>query len=153
MLISRELLSGSASTVAIENGDESEITWRYSAKRFIRELYVYERAASVIGNTYLNGHKVLFPDAAEILQDQIGRIESMIEGDSYDAKNRIGNRPSKTECIDLEQVRELAQKDAKELIDEFVVVAKAEALEVIGEKRGSVLFVKNHLEAELKEAV
>ncbi len=149
VLISRELLSGAASTVAIENGAESEITWRYSAKRFIRELYVYERAASVIGNTYFNGHQVLFPDAAEILQDQKSLIESHIEGDNYEAKNRKRNRRSNTELIDLEQVRESAKKGSKELIDEFVVVAKAEALEICGEKRDSVLLVKNHLEAEL----
>ena len=153
VLISRELLSGAASTVAIETGDESEITWRYSAKRFIRELYVYERSASVIANTYFNGHQVLFPDAAEILQDQKRLIESHIEGDNYEAKNRKGNRRSNTESIDLEQVRESAKKGAKELIDEFVVVAKAEALETCGEKRDSVLLVKNHLEAELGEAV
>ena len=95
------------------------------------------------------GQGQLSPDAAEILQDQIGLIESHIEGDNYEAKNRKGNHRRKTESINLEQVRELAKKDAKDLIDEFIVVAKAEALEVIGEKRDSVLIVKNHLEAGL----
>lgn len=100
-----------------------------------------------------SGHEVLFPDAAEILQDQKRLIESHIEGDNYEAKNPKGNRRSNTESIDLEQVRESAKNGAKELIDEFVVVAKAEALETCGEKRDLVLLVKNHLESELGGAV
>ncbi len=152
VLISREWPAENLSAKDIKQGHNGEISWRLGAERFIRELYSFDRAASVIGNTYFEGHQVLFPDAAETLQDQISLIESIIEGDSYDAKHRIGDRRSKTECIDLERVKELAQKDAKDLIDEFVVMAKAEALEICGEKRDSVLLVKNHLESGLRVA-
>ncbi len=48
-------------------------------------------------------------------------------------------------CCVRDPPRDSAQNDAITLIDEIGVMAKADALEICGEKRDSVLLVKNHL--------
>ncbi len=149
VLISKAWLNSGSSPGETDQGIDDEGSWRSSAQRFIHELYVYDRAAYVVGDAYFNGRPVLFPDAAETLQDLIGRIETLIEMDHQDVKTGNGKCRARTRIIDLYKIKELAQEDAKHLVGEIVVMAKAEALEICGENQDSALLVKNYLEAGL----
>ena len=145
VLISKEWLNSGSAPGEPDQGMDGEGSWRCSAQRFIHELYVYDRAACVVGDAYFNGRPVLFPDAAETLQDLIGRIETLIKMDNHDIKGGNGKCRAITRIIDLYKIKELAQEDAKHLIGEIVVMAKAEALEICGENRDSVVLIRKHL--------
>lgn len=69
----------------------------------------------------------------------------MIEMDNNDIKGGNGKRRARTRIIDLCKIKELAREDGQRVVDEIVVMAKAEALEICGENRDSVVLVKQHL--------
>ena len=147
VLISKAWLNGGSSSGEPDQGIDGKGSWHSSAQRFIHELYAYDRAACVVGDAYFNGRPVLFPDAAKTLQDLIGRIETLIEMDNHDIKGGNGKRRARTRIIDLCKTKELAREDGQGVVDEIVVMAKAEALEICGENRDSVLLISKHLEA------
>ena len=140
---------GGISVSEAARASDGKEDWRSLARRVVHELYVYDRATRVVADAYFKGQQVLFPDSAETLTDVIGRIETLIEMDNHDIKTSSGKRSRKTAGVDLAQVEESAQEDGKILIDEIVVMGEAEALEICGERRDSVLLVRNHLDAAL----
>ena len=149
VLVGREWLQGRSSDSGAGHKRDGTESWQTTAQRFTHELYVYDRTARVVADAYFNGQQVLFPDSARTLQDLMGRIETLIEIGNHDIKAGKGTRRAKSGVIDLEKVKASAQQDAKAMIDEIVVMAKAEALVICGENKGSALLVKNHLAAGL----
>ena len=138
--------------------------WKAMAKSFLVELYSARQAIDVISKRYFDGCEVLFPDAAEHLRDILGTMEGMVEmfndGPAWNLEHyermamAEGFRSMDGESeqpglpgykVELEEFKAASQVRASDLAAYLVDMAKAEALDHMGDHRASIEVMERHL--------
>lgn len=114
--------------------------WKNTFEMFLGELYAFQQAVASISQRYFDGHDVLFPDPARELAEVVGGTEAIVA----DLKQEL-ERTGQQVVIDLEAMRKGSGKDAAHRIDYLVDMAKAEALDRLGEQRAAIDLAVRHL--------
>ncbi len=125
------------------NGDrEAEMLqdWKQAAETFLIELYVFRDAVTHIEKRYVDGLPLLFPDVARNLAKVVGDTEQLV-----DLFNGTFGKMDPNVVVDLEAVRGNALKQAPEKITYLVDMAKADALEEMGEREASISLAGRYL--------
>lgn len=112
--------------------------WKNVAETFIADLYAFQDAVAFISKHYFDCHQMLFPDVDRYLDDLIKELIGMFNGSCTE---EIEQRYR----IDLEEVRKGAGKKVTEQTALLVDMAKAEALDALGEQQAAIKLVERHL--------
>jgi hypothetical protein len=129
--------------------------WREMAERFLCELYSLRQAADAIRQRYFEGHQVLFPARAGDFARLVGCIEELVEEYNEDFANGLekltgssqeglqtAKPPNSIDTAALEKdVTPGARRHTVFLMD----MAKAEALDAMGETEKAVQLVERHV--------
>ena len=130
--------------------------WKESALRFLPEIYTLRGAVYSINQRYFKGLEVLFPAEAEGFVQLLALVEKMASNYNQDLADSIervekllgekkdGHQPSRL-TIDLAELIESAQGAAKKRVSYLLDMAKADALDVLGETRQAMESVDRHV--------
>ena len=130
--------------------------WRECALRFLPQIYILHGAIASINSRYFEGHEVLFPAEAEGFDQLLALVEKLVGNFNEDLagsierveklfdETRDGSQPSRL-TIDLVQSIESVQGAAKEQVSYLVDMAKADALDVLGENRQALELVDRYV--------
>jgi hypothetical protein len=116
-----------------------EIDWKDIAGRLLTRLYAFRQAAVTIGQRYFDGEEVLFPDLVRSLAELIKYTEELVAT----FNDEVAGKPEDT--IDLEVFRQSTGKAAVQQISYLVDMAKAEALDAMGEDVAALELVERYL--------
>ena len=109
--------------------------WRDMCERFLYEILSVHRAIESLSNRYLDGHGVLYSGVRETLDNVVefvGTLAELFNDDlSGDAKLR---RKFKIGVIPIDTIRKQAIENSEAYLKVVVDMAKAETLELIGER-------------------
>jgi DNA integrity scanning protein DisA with diadenylate cyclase activity len=115
--------------------------WKMVAEVFLADLYTFLDATAFISKRYFDSHQILFPDLD-------GYLVSLMD----ESKQLVGmfndlctQETEQSYRIDLEDVHKSASKQAAEKIAFLVDMAKAEALDSLGETHAATELVLRHL--------
>ncbi len=114
--------------------------WKNTFEMFLGELYAFQEAVASISRRYFDGHEVLFPDPARELAEVVRETEAIV-ADLKEELERIGQQV----VIDLEALRKASGKEASRKTAYMVDMAKAEALDHLGEQRAAIELAVRHL--------
>ena len=115
--------------------------WKDATEEFLVELYTFEDAVASISQRYFDGHHVLFPDLVKNLADIIEGTEKLV-GSFNDV---FANGTEQHGRIDLENIRWNTDTRTTQQTAYLVDMAKAEALDRLGETQATVELAKRHL--------
>jgi hypothetical protein len=129
--------------------------WRKMSERFLCEVYSLSQAAEAISQRHFDGHQVPFPAVAKGFVRLIGRLEELVEGYNQDFANEPGQRtgssqeglpaikpPNLIDTAALETaVSPLVRQHSAFLVD----MAKAEALDTMGENQMALQLIDGHV--------
>jgi len=130
--------------------------WKELALGFLPEIYTLRRAIDSINQRYFDGQQTLFPTVAEGFGQLLALVEKLIDnynealaGDIERLEGLLDERrdeelPSPL-VIDLARVIENVQGASREQVAYLVDMAKAEALDVLGETRQAFELVDRHI--------
>jgi hypothetical protein len=117
-----------------------EVDWKDIAGPLLSQLYAFRQAAATISQRYFDGEEVLFPDLVRSLAELIKYTEEL----AVTFNDEVAGKPE--DAIDLEAFRQGAARAAVQQISYLVDMARAEALETMGEDRAATEMVERHLE-------
>lgn len=106
--------------------------WRAAAGMFLSELYAFQNACGSIEKHYFDGHHVLFPDTEDDLLNLIKRVEWLVE--SFNDLIACG---SLKWTIEPDEIRKAASSQASQKAAYLVDMAKAEALDQMGDPKAA----------------
>jgi hypothetical protein len=129
--------------------------WREMAERVLCEVDSLRQAADAISQRYFDGHQVPFPAVAKGFVRLIGCLEEMVEGYNEDFANESGHEtgqapeslseassPNLIDTVALEKsVVPAARRHTAFLVD----MARAEALDAMGESHAAMAMVDRHI--------
>ena len=152
------------STKEKERQVERVMRWKAMAESFLSELYSARHAIRAISERYFDGCKVLFTGAYEQLKDTIGTMEGMVEifndGPARELEHYEGSVMAEGSQVDegeaeesvrcgyqveLEELKAESKQQASGLATYLVDMAKAEALDFMGDNRAAVELVERHI--------
>jgi len=116
--------------------------WKELAATVLVELYASRDAVAFISHHYFDGQQILFPDADRCLADltkETQELVGMLNQLCVEEKERSYR-------IDLEVVKEGISNKAREQTTYLVYMARAEALDAMGENRAATELVARRLE-------
>jgi hypothetical protein len=115
--------------------------WKQMAGPSLTNLYAFRQAIITIRQRYFDGVELLFPDLDRSMVDLTKHTEELITSfnDQVIKKSE--------DMINIEALRQDAVKVAVERVSYIVDMAKAEALDAMGENRAAVELVERHLGA------
>ncbi len=125
--------------------------WKTSAETLLRELYDLREAIASISARYFDGQQVLFPEVAQEFNDILDKAELL--ADVYNTYLVLSSMPSgvggrrrlprgRINVVAVEaQGRELSPTIAVYMVD----MAKAEALDSLGDNRAAVAVMDRHV--------
>ncbi|HZA25841.1 MAG TPA: hypothetical protein VFA32_25140 [Dehalococcoidia bacterium] len=129
--------------------------WSEMARDFLCELYSLRQAADGISQRYFDGHQVLFPSKASDFARLVNCVEELVEGYNEDFANEFGqetgpapeglesaNPPS---FIDNAALKEAVAPAARQHTTFLVDMAKAEALDAMGESQTAMELIDGHV--------
>ena len=130
--------------------------WKGLALGFLPEIYALHGAIDSINNRYSDGHQILFPAVAEgfdqlleLVEKTVGIYNDALAGDIERlAKllNETGDGQDQSPLtIDLAGLVENVEGSARAQVAYFVDMAKAEALDLLGETRQGWELVDRHV--------
>ena len=119
------------------NREEEIQTWKALTAQFLIEIYGFQQAFFSISKHYFDGHQVLYPDLANGMSQIIEDTENLVA-----LFNRIAEKHSR---INLEALRKDAGEETAKQINCLVDMAKADALDAVGEDRAAAELVERHL--------
>ena len=123
------------------HGVREDISWKFIAEAYITQIYAFRQAAAVISQHYFDREEVLFSDLAEGLAGLVEFAEELVETFNED----VVKKPKDT--INLEALRKSTEaKEAKERVSYLADMAKAEALDAMGEDKTAEDIAARHLE-------
>ena len=105
----------------------------------LTNLYAFQQAIITIRQRYFDGVELLFPDLDRSLTELTKHTEELITS----FNDRV-IRKSEDE-LNIEALRQNAGKIVSERVSYLVDMAKAEALDVLGENRAAVELIERHL--------
>ena len=124
--------------------------------RFLPEIYVLRGAIDSINQRYWESQDVLFPSDAEGLNQLVALMEKSVSNYNEElagstervekilGETRDGHQPSRL-TIDMAALIESVQGSAKEQVAYLVDMAKADALDVLGETRQALDLMERHV--------
>ncbi len=126
------------------------------ALRFLPELYTLRGAIDSINRRYFDGQQALFPTVAEgfeqllaLVEKTVGVYNENLAGDIERLEwllNGTGDEQQASDIkVDLPELNENVQGAAKGQVAYLVDVAKADALEMLGENQKAVELVDRHI--------
>ena len=116
--------------------------WKLALNTYLVELYATQQAITSISKVYFDGRQILFPDMVKVLAESIKDTEDIVgsfNGFFADTVELSGR-------IDLEALRQSASKEATQQLAYIVDMAKADALDAVGEYRAALEMVERYLE-------
>ena len=130
--------------------------WRELVLHFLPEVYTLRGAIASINRRYFEGQEVLFPAEAEGFDQLLALIEKLVGNYNEDLADSIERvekllRETRDEhrrsrlTIDMTELIESVQIAAKDQVSYLVDMAKADALEVLGETRQALELVDRHV--------
>lgn len=117
---------------------ESAERWKGGVQAFLLDLYALREAVALVSKRYFYGRQLLFPGSAELLEALVNGVERMAE--MYEDAMAASGRKSRG-IIDMEGLRRVAEGPARVMYEYFVAMARAEALEFMGDHRSAVELV------------
>jgi len=105
----------------------------------VSKLYIFRQAVTTISQRYFIGEKVLFANLVRSFADLITYIELLVES----FNDEVVGKPE--DKIHLEKFRQCDAKTIMQQISDLVNMAKADALDAMGEYRGTTELVEWHL--------
>ena len=107
--------------------------WRELAKNFLIEICSLDDAVAFVSKHYFDGRQILFPDYADCLEKLLGETSQLVEM----FNDLCEEQGDQSYLIDLEKTRNDAGKISNGQVVKMVDMAKAEALESLGEDKNS----------------
>ena len=123
----------------LEQMNEEADFWKQMAGASLTNLYAFQQAVITIRQRYFDGVELLFPDLDRSLADLIKHTEDLITSfnDQFIKKSE--------DKINIEALRQSAGKITADRVSYLVDMAKAEALDAMGENRAAVELIERHL--------
>ncbi len=115
--------------------------WEDAAEEFLVELYTFQDAVASISQHYFDGHHVLFPDLVKNLAHVINGAENLV-GNFNDI---FANGTEQQGRMDLETIRQGTGTRTVQQTAYLVNMAKAEALDHLGEKQAAIKLAERHV--------
>jgi hypothetical protein len=115
--------------------------WKKAVHYCMVELYAFRQAVTSIQETYFDGQSILFPDVAKDLAALIVEAEIMVNNFNVSFADEKGL----FEAIGLEPIRTNANQEVNRVMAYIVDMAKAEALDCLGEGDKGVGLVERYL--------
>jgi hypothetical protein len=129
--------------------------WREIASDFLGDLYSLQRAADAISRRYFDGRQLVFPAHGRSLARLVEVVEELAEGFNKDFANEsvqeTGLTPDEIEAtssrsaIDIVALKQAVAPAAQQHTAFLVDMARAEALDAMGENRAAVAIVERHV--------
>jgi len=116
-----------------------EVFWKDMAGQLLTKLYTFRQAAATISQRYFDGEEVLFPDLVRSLAELIKYTEELVAmfNDEVAVKH--------DDTMDIEALRQGAGKVVSQQISYLVDMARADALDAMGEDRAATEIVERYL--------
>jgi len=144
-----------------DSGDDEQFRrrverWMALALGFVPEIYSLRRAIASINQRYYDGQKIMFPTVAEgfdellnLVEKTVGIYNDALAGDIERLErllNETGDGQDESSLkIDLPGLIESVQRAAMEQVAYMVDMAKADALDLLGESRQAFELVDRHV--------
>jgi hypothetical protein len=113
--------------------------WKQMAGASLTNLYAFRQAVITIRQRYFDGVELFFPDADRSLADLTTHMEDLITSFNDQVIKKSEDK------ISIEALRQDADKVLAERISYLVDMAKAEALDAMGEYRAATELVERYL--------
>jgi len=138
----KQLLDSLRTSHSRDNQQEELIQdWKDTIEGFLIELYCFHDTFASISQHYFDGHQMLFPDLVKELSDVIDSTEKLV-----DIFNDIfSNETDQQERMDIENIRRITSMRINQQTAYLVDMAKAKALENIGEKQAAIKLTERYL--------
>jgi len=114
--------------------------WKEMAVTLRLNLFWFQQAVTTIRQRYFDGEEILFSDSVKSLANLTKYVEELI----IEFNDRVAQLPE--DKLDQEVLRKLAEKTVAGRVSCIVDMAKAEALDALGENRAAVELIEKHLE-------
>ena len=130
--------------------------WKELALRFLPEIYTLRGAIASINRRYFDGQDVLFPAESEGLDQLLALMEKLVGNYNEDltgsiervenlfGETRDGHQPSRL-TIGMAVLIDSVQAATKDQVSYLVDMAKADALDLLGENRQALELVDRHV--------
>ena len=115
--------------------------WQRFVAGFLGEVYAFQEAVASISRRYFDGHEVLFPNVAKDMANVVKETERMVTDFDDECRPNLEEQA----VVDPEAVRNGAGKEAAANIAGLVDMAKAKALEDMGEQEAAAELAMRHL--------
>ena len=137
----RELLLNITGKKESSKVGEEIAFWKDMAGTLLLNLHGFQQAVTTIKQRYFDGEEIMFSDSVKSLTDLTKYTEELIT----EFNDRVAKQPE--DKLDLEVLRTVADKTVAGRVSYLVDMAKAEALDALGENRAAVELIERHLEA------
>jgi hypothetical protein len=135
----RESLLNVMASGGLENMNGEADFWKQMAGASLTNLYAFRQAVIAIRQRYFDGVELLFPDSDRSLADLTKHTEELITSFSEQVIKKSEDK------MNIEALRQSAGKIASERVSYLVDMAKAEALDAMGENRAAVELIETRL--------
>ena len=136
----RESLLNVMGSARLEQMNGEADFWKQMAGASLTNLYAFQQAVITIRQRYFDGVELLFPDLDRSLADLTKHTEELITSFNDQVIKKSEDK------INIEALRQDAGKIAAERVSYLVDMAKAEALDAMGEHRAATELVERYLE-------
>jgi len=126
--------------------------WRGLALGFLPEIYTQRKAIDSIKQRSFDGQQILFPNSAEgfdqllaLVEKTVGIFNDALAGDIERLERPLDGSRGSPLSIDLDGLVEAVQGAAKKQIAYVVDMAKADALDLLGETRQALELVDRYV--------
>ena len=128
--------------------------WKLALEEAMAEMAALRLAFASISRRYFDGRDALFQATAETVRVIVNGLVELAgiynrwpgeDRERYDLGQGSEPERSGTHLIDTSTVDERARSGATELVSYLLVMAKAEALEMMGDRREAVAVARRHL--------
>jgi hypothetical protein len=113
--------------------------WKQMAGASLTNLYAFKQAVIAIRQSYFDGVEPLFPDLNRSLAELTKHTEDLVTA----FNDQVGKETE--DKMNVELIKQSTDKVAVERISYIVDIAKAEALDAMGENRAAVELIERHL--------
>ncbi len=111
------------------------------AETMVLNLCGFRQAVTTIEQRYFDAEEIMFSDSVKSLTDLTKYTEDIIT----EFNDCVAKRPE--DKLDLEVLRTVADKTVTGRVSYLVDMAKAEALDALGENRAAFELIEKHLQA------
>ena len=114
--------------------------WKQMVGAAFTNLYAFQQAIITIRQRYFDGVALLFPDLDRSLADLIKHTEELMTSFNDQVIKKSEDK------INIEALRQNADKIVVDRVSYLVDMAKTEALDAMGENRAAAELIRRHLE-------